>query len=89
MEQAKVWCMDEYTWYAGYSLEQIIAHRLDNESSERDDIIDEMYCRQLVDAELDSMKIRMEDGNSITFRQALERAVADGDVPCCLASSIE
>ena len=76
-QPVKVFRLDDYEWWAGYSLQQCIdaAHAEDGE-----DVMEyETESRELTPHEMDTLCLFYEDGSRRCFKFELDRRIAAGE----------
>lgn len=89
----KVYQLNDCDWYAGADMESAIQCALEMTGIDRSDYLDERL-HELTDGEMNRLKISFDetreyqDGECLTFRQALNKMVEDGATfPCFFAST--
>jgi hypothetical protein len=76
----RVFRLNDYEWYAAYSLEEAIRLAMSNSGLSREEAADE-DAAELTDAELGRLKFTDEDGTKRSFREQLALEIAAGSAP--------
>lgn len=88
-ERIKVFQLNDCDWWAGSDLESVKAAYLAETGVDQDEAFDEPY--ELSEAQIERLKFRRDDDNhtEATFKEELERMVAEGQKFPCFSASTE
>lgn len=88
----KIFRLNDCEWWAGYDLESVMAGFLAETGMAPDEAFDDP--RELTEKELNRLRFWRENDqgtckHTVTFRQELDRQIAEGDAFPCLFASTE